>query len=67
MVKTIMMTEDRKEKSVTKTKTPSRLSRFFSCRLRFTINIMSVSVCSVLLFFGLVGDTGTSSIITSNQ
>ena len=56
--------KDRNEKIVTKTKT---LSKFFSRLLRFYCVLLYV-VCSVLLIFGLVGDTGVSPVLSmSNQ
>ena len=56
--------KDRNEKIVTKTKT---LSKFFPRLLRFYCVLLYV-VCSVLLIFGLVGDTGVSPVSSmSNQ
>ena len=54
--------KDRKEKSVTKTKT---LSKFFPRLLRFYY-VLFYLLCSVLLIFGLVGDTGVSSVLSIN-
>jgi len=54
--------KDRNEKSVTKTKTLSKFSPHLS---RFYCVLLYV-VCSVLLIFGLVGDTGASSVLSIN-
>ena len=54
--------KNRNEKSVTKTKT---LSKFFPRLLRFYY-VLFYLVCSVLLIFGLVDDTGVSSVMSIN-
>ena len=54
--------KNRNEKSVTKTKTLSK----FSPRLSRFYYVLFYLVCSVLLIFGLVGDTGVSSVLPIN-
>ena len=54
--------KERNEKSVTKTKT---LSKLFPRLLRFYY-VLFYLVCSVLLIFGLVGDSGVSSVLSIN-